>query len=446
MKKFILGFVLFQILLNINIYSQAANTNAVIDESINIPFVPIEGANNPMGVPLGIMPGRVAWVYDPDATSWDESRGSWWDEYANDQGRIDKMFSKTVLSITNQSKEDAAWKALFINFNEERGNKNTGYSKGEKIAIKINQNNDRNSYDDTPWINTSPHVVCAVLRGLVIDAGVNQENITVFDASRYFTPHFYNYVTKLFPKVKMVDGYGGMPGRIKSTFTPDRITYAVQTQMGSGVASCAVEANYLINIYIAKGHPSSGVTLSGKNHYGTVDGRDHKYINVKTVGYDQYNPIVELMGHKDLGAKTILNVCDMLYGCYHSDAAPIKWKMPPFNNNWPSSLVVSQDQVANDSVVLDFLTSEFTPRLDIPVGVNGKGKKVSMAKCDALFHEAAQANNPPSGTVYAPNGDGIRLKSLGVHEHWNNPVDKKYSRNLGLDNGIELIYIKQSNN
>jgi hypothetical protein len=26
-----------------------------------------------------------------------------------------------------------------------------------------------------------------------------------------------------------------------------------------------------------------------------------------------------------------------------------------------------------------------------------------------------------------------------VHEHWNNAIDKKYSRNLGADRGIELV-------
>jgi hypothetical protein len=28
---------------------------------------------------------------------------------------------------------------------------------------------------------------------------------------------------------------------------------------------------------------------------------------------------------------------------------------------------------------------------------------------------------------------------LGVHEHWNNPVDRQYSRNLGTGQGIELV-------
>ncbi|MHC4745257.1 MAG: hypothetical protein ACYS8Z_25360, partial [Planctomycetota bacterium] len=34
-----------------------------------------------------------------------------------------------------------------------------------------------------------------------------------------------------------------------------------------------------------------------------------------------------------------------------------------------------------------------------------------------------------------------RLPSLGVHEHWNNPIDKQYSGNLGIPGGIELVKI-----
>jgi hypothetical protein len=60
---------------------------------------------------------------------------------------------------------------------------------------------------------------------------------------------------------------------------------------------------------------------------------------------------------------------------------------------------------------------------------------------DNYLHEAAQANKPPSGTVYDPENDGVPLQSLGVHEHWNNPTSKQYSRNLGTGNGVELIQI-----
>ncbi len=87
---------------------------------------------------------------------------------------------------------------------------------------------------------------------------------------------------------------------------------------------------------------------------------------------------------------------------------------------------MSQDGVAIESVLLDFLRSEGA----VPSGT-----------ADNYMHEAAQADNPPSGTVYDPENDGIHLESLGVHEHWNNSTDKQYSRNLGTGEGIELIKV-----
>lgn len=49
--------------------------------------------------------------------------------------------------------------------------------------------------------------------------------------------------------------------------------------------------------------------------------------------------------------------------------------------------------------------------------------------------------NAPSGTVYQ-NGNGESVTNLGVHEHWNNAEEKLYSRNLGKEEGIELISIE----
>ena len=32
-------------------------------------------------------------------------------------------------------------------------------------------------------------------------------------------------------------------------------------------------------------------------------------------------------------------------------------------------------------------------------------------------------------------------REQGVHEHWNNPQERNYSRNLGTGNGIELVKV-----
>jgi hypothetical protein len=136
-----------------------------------------------------------------------------------------------------------------------------------------------------------------------------------------------------------------------------------------------------------------------------------------------------MMGHAQIGGKTLLYLVDGLYpGVHPIEVSPRKWASAPFNGNWASSLFASQDPVAIDSVAHDFLWAEWN---DYP----------RMPGADDYLHEAALANDPPSGTFYDPNHatSTSRLPSLGVHEHWNNATDRKYSRNLGVKEGIELI-------
>ena len=137
-----------------------------------------------------------------------------------------------------------------------------------------------------------------------------------------------------------------------------------------------------------------------------------------------YNCLVDLIGHRHLGGKTLLYLLDGLYPAEHQQGRVIRFLS--FGDKWAASLFASQDPVAIDSVGLDFLRNEprATEVRDNP---------------DNYLHEAALADKPVSGTLYDPERDGTRLTSLGVHEHWNNAADKKYSRNLGRGEGIELV-------
>ncbi len=58
------------------------------------------------------------------------------------------------------------------------------------------------------------------------------------------------------------------------------------------------------------------------------------------------------------------------------------------------------------------------------------------------LHESGKIADAPSGTVYM-DGFGGAVSNLGVHEHWNNSKEKAYSRNLGHDEGIELILVEK---
>ena len=55
------------------------------------------------------------------------------------------------------------------------------------------------------------------------------------------------------------------------------------------------------------------------------------------------------------------------------------------------------------------------------------------------MREAALGHNALYGD-YRPNNK--LTGSLGVFEHWNNAHDMKYSRNMGENKGIELIYVQ----
>ncbi len=94
---------------------------------------------------------------------------------------------------------------------------------------------------------------------------------------------------------------------------------------------------------------------------------------------------------------------------------------------------MSQDPVAIDSVGADFLMNE-------PAVINNNDSLKDNATVENYLHEASLVKNAPSGNVYK-DGNGKIVKNLGAHEHWNDPVNRKYSRNLGKKEGIELIKI-----
>ena len=421
-------------------------------------YTPSDGANNPMGEGRGIYPGRVAWIYEPDATSW-EGSGHWWDDKYTDYSLVNRMLEKSLMKLTGQEDINLAWEKSFEWFNEKRG-KTGSYVAGEKIAIKLNMNNSSTHGDYDNRSNSSPQMVLALARQLINTAGVPDTCITFYDISRHIAAPIFDRVTTVFPGINFVDNAGG-DGRKKFRVDYDaELAWSEERTIERGggyptfLPECVSEADYIINLGNLKGHNLAGVTICAKNHFGTYYSHSdeipshsppkaagvHPYITVHDFhqsthwNFDMramgtYNALVDIMGHEDLGEKTLLFLVDALYAAptqYDKLTSSSKWESSPFNGDWTSSLFASFDGVAIESVGLDFLRSE--PTMTEVYG-----------NVDNYLHEAAHANDPPSGTFYDPEADGSRLTSLGVHEHWNNPEEKKYSRNMGLDKGIELV-------
>jgi hypothetical protein len=213
---------------------------------------------------------------------------------------------------------------------------------------------------------------------------------------------------------------------------------------------CIVDADYVLNVPALKGHRWGGVTFFAKNHFGsnTNDGAWHLHKGLHRIdygaplrdGYKRYRVMVDLMSYEHLGGKTLIYIGDLLWGTSYEHDPPVKFLSAPFNNDWSSSILVSMDPVAVSSVALDILQEEF--QVEDLTTAPPRYTYVRFSGVDDYLHQAASSEWWPDSIEYDPEGDGTSIASLGVHEHWNNALDKQYTRNLGTGEGIELIYQK----
>jgi uncharacterized protein (DUF362 family) len=398
-------------------------------------WTPSDPPNTPLGVAKGIFPGRVAWMRDTNATPWNGT-GNWWaDTTGINQAAADRMLSRTLRGLSGATSDSEAWEKIFRHFNTTRGRGNVGYRAGEHLAIKINCNNTTSNTDADNHADASPQSVLALLRQLVHQAGVPQTNITVYEApntspTRVIPNRIFDKCNAEFPGVVFAH-CTNVYGRALIQWVNNAITYSVANGCGRNLPTVVTNATYLINMSLLKGHSTAGVTLTAKNHYGSINTREHTFIRASTSGLGAYSPFVDLIGHQHLGQKTLLFMIDGLYGCVNVgstvSASTAAWNNL-FGGQWSASYFLSLDPVAIDSVGVDFLRAEFGDAL-------GGGGNV-IANCDNYLHEAANANLSTNNYFQS----GQRLPTLGVHEHWNNATNKQYTRNLSPNGtGIELL-------
>lgn len=414
-------------------------------KNYNLLYDGVYPEHEPYGTGVGAMPGRVVWSHAPDSVEWD-GNGYWWQLDNFNEDVMQNMVNESIASLGGKESASEGWEELFKNRNERNG-KNGGYIKGQKIVMKANINGSAVMDDDisgeTKMSYTNPVLLKTLLISLVKNAGVSPSDITVYDVSRLFPDYMTELCTDgILNGVNFVDRNTG----VADENVPVNWSYEFSGKVNY-VPTCVTEADYVINLANLKGH-SYGITLCGKNHFGSfINGNTmrppeganlHQWLTRNEMSI--YSPLVDLMVHEQFGDKTVLYMLDTVI-CAVSEGSSMtgnntKWQQTPFNNDYTSSIFVSQDPVAIDSVGADFLMNE-------PTVTNNNSLLKNNPTVENYLHEAGLISNAPSGTVYT-NGNGKMVKNVGVHEHWNNSIQKQYSRNLGKDEGIELIYIKHS--
>ena len=236
----------------------------------------------PVGVAKGIHPGRVVWVHDPEVTDWKgPGDGHWWEGNRVKQERVDAMMARALCELTGEAGVAGAWSKLFRHLNQLRGKGDVGYSAGERVAIKPNwvgmiYREGHVNLDTCTFIrrhdymNTAPQMIIALLRQLA-SVGVRPADITVCDTLACLVNEYYDLLHQAFPEVRYED-YAGKFGRIKVKPSSQPLHWSSRPQGKAQdyLPACFAEADYLINFASLKAHTAGGVTLCGKNHFGSL--------------------------------------------------------------------------------------------------------------------------------------------------------------------------------
>jgi hypothetical protein len=285
----------------------------------------------PVGEPKGIHPGRVVWVRDLQVLDWKgPGDGHWYEGGRTRQERVDAMMGRAVCRLTGASGVAQAWEGLFRYLNLARGKGAVGYREGERLVIKPNWVGmiwregavDAESYSlvkRQDYMNTAPQMIIALVRQLR-SAGVRDSDIAVCDTLAYLVNEYHAVLHAECPAVRYLD-FAGKFGRekVQASTTPLYWSCRPGGMRVDHVPTCFVEAEYVVNVATLKAHVATGVTLCGKNHFGSLvrwpveqgyyDMHRHSFL--KEAG--RYREQVDLLGHAHLGGKTVLNLIDGLF-------------------------------------------------------------------------------------------------------------------------------------
>ncbi len=227
------------------------------------------------------------------------------------------MLSKGIKIFTKSENEIDGLKKLF--------------RKDDVVGIKVNTLGGRN-------LSPLPSTVYALAQ-LLVEAGIDEDNIIIWDrSSRELKRAGFKINTgkgiKCFGTNSLINGYDS------------------ELSFAGSVGSCFSKiiskfSTAIINIGVMKDHDLAGISGALKNFYGAIH-NPNKYHDNNCSPY-----VAELNTHPYIRDKLRLNIIDAPIGQYHGG--------PGYNPNYTfnfKGILLSTDQVAIDSVILDIIERE----------------------------------------------------------------------------------------
>lgn len=227
---------------------------------------------------------------------------------------------EALIALTNAASVQDAWAQIFPDLQST-----------EAIGIKVNCINHR--------LSSHPEVVYAIAQSLVESLGMNPNNIIIWDRT-----------SRELKRAKYTHNMSEKG--VRCLGTSDKIGYdksfAVEVGNGRQVHLSNIltrMCTYLINVPVLKDHDIAGVTLSLKNHYGSIDrpGSCHGG------GCDPY--VANLNNTPQMKNKTKLILCDALFGIYQGG--------PQGSPQWiDRQILASTDPVAIDYIGMTLIDQQ----------------------------------------------------------------------------------------
>ena len=287
-----------------------------------------------------------------------------------------QSIDKALLLLTQKTDIKDAWMQVFPDLKTK-----------DTISLKVNCVNRKCS--------THPRITYAIAQSMIDSFGMNPNNIIIWDRTSSelkkagYTINETKKGVRCFGTVQRFSGSRWIMNRKQDETDGVGYDKALPINVGNGTISHLSKiltemSTYMINVPVLKDHSKAGITLSLKNHYGTIDNPGDCHSNLCEPYISKINAASQVKN------KTKLIICDAAFGIYKG--GPLG--APQWKNN---SILASTDPVALDYTCMQI--------------INAQRKKYGE---DLISEKAVHVKNAQKLGLGTADPDKILLKEFAI--------------------------------